>query len=253
MDIVTYNERKADAANLDGGKLSNKDGSEGVSKTEAQRGDDLAAKEHHDGCAEKLHDDAASTNDAGHDNGPLASDEVADETSRKSRAEDANCVGCVENLLVRRRDDIVLADLVTEAACKRRHSEEFSEGCDFVAKIDRKEVDQKGCEEGMSAQIIQSSENCRTEAKHALVLPNVGPSQLVVGAARLDDVGLFSGHAFLESGGLLLGRLVVCFGVHSEMADVVRCSEVGPVLASSLVGRCLAPGCSSVECSVPQD
>lgn len=141
MDIYkplnwTHNQSQAQASHLDRSQLSNKDRPKGLAETKSNRRHNLARKEHQDGGDEVLKNDAADTNNTSNDNGLLSADEVAHNSGRKGRAENTDRVGSIEDLLVVRRDDILLAGLVTELLREGCHGEELAHHRDFIAEVD---------------------------------------------------------------------------------------------------------------------
>lgn len=140
---MAYNEDEANTTHLGRGKLGNKHRTKRVAETKAQGGQELAAKDHVNGGAEVLENDAADANNAGHDDGLLSADKVADNAGCKGGREEANGAGGVDKLLVGGLDDPNSVDLVAEVLGEGSHGKELSNHGNLIAEVDGEEIDDK--------------------------------------------------------------------------------------------------------------
>lgn len=112
-----------------------------MTQTESNGRNDLATKEHEDRGCKILKDNTTDTNNTGDDDCLLSSDEITDNTRHEGRGENTNRVCRIENLLVRRFDDICAIDLISESLGEWRDGQELAHHGDFIAEVDGEEID----------------------------------------------------------------------------------------------------------------
>lgn len=88
-----------------------------------------------------MENDAADANKAGHDDGLLSADVVADDAGCKRGREEANGAGGVDELLVGGFDNPNSVDLVAEVLGEGSHGKELSNHGNLIAEVDGEEID----------------------------------------------------------------------------------------------------------------
>lgn len=112
-------------------------------QSEAKSSKKLAPEEGWNRKAEVLDNNTGNTEQGCEEDGLFSADEIGDESSSKSRNEEADCGSSIENLLISGRDEQLAVDFMAEFLKERCDGEKIADCANLVAEVYGKQEDQK--------------------------------------------------------------------------------------------------------------